>query len=428
MFNHKFVKVLLSLLLITISYGSFAQFDSFFESKTMRVDYFHSGDKTHEYYSIDRCYIEPYWGGSKVNMMDIFNYGTYKFEVIDMVYDSAIYSRTYSTLFSEWQTTDEANKTVRSFSESVVFPCPKHNVRVDFYSRNKSGMWELKFQYELNPKSYFITTERRLEYPNFEVHHSGDPAKCVDIVMLPEGYTADQMDKFRSDCRKFSEYLFSCKPYDKYKNKFNVWGINAPSPESGTDYPGTYTWKKTLLNTSFYTFDSERYLMSTDNRSIRDMAANAPYDQIYIIVNSDHYGGGAIYNHYAVCISDNQHGEYVFTHEFGHSFAGLGDEYYDSETSYIDFYPLNLEPWEPNLTTLVNFDIKWKDMLDPSTPVPTPNDGTNHPVPGVYEGGGYVAKGVYRPAYDCTMKSISEDNFCPVCKRAIVRMIEFYTH
>ncbi len=421
------MKTTFTAILLALCLNSMAQFSSFFEDRTLRVDYYHSGDKNSEYYSIDQCYIEPYWGGSKVNMMDIFDYGKYKFEVIDLVYDSAIYSRTYCTLFSEWQTTDEASKTVKSFSETVVFPLPKHKVRVDFYSRNKLGIWERKFQYEVDPKSYFVTQERRLEYPNFEILKSGDPATCVDIVMLPEGYTKDEMDKFKKDCKKFADYLFTCRPYDKYKKKFNIWGINAPSAESGTDYPGTYTWKKTILNSTFYTFDSERYLMSSDNRSIRDLAANAPYDQIYIIVNSDHYGGGAIYNHYATCISDNKYGAYVFTHEFGHCFAGLGDEYYDSETSYVDFYPLNLEPWEPNLTTLVNFDIKWKDMLAATTPIPTPNNGVEKPTPGVYEGGGYVAKGVYRPAYDCTMKSISEDNFCPVCTRAIIKMIDFYT-
>lgn len=421
------MRTFLAILLCLLGLNSMAQFSSFFEDKTMRIDYYHSGDKNNEFYSLDQCYIEPYYGGSKTNLVDQFNYGKYKYEVIDLVYDSLIYSGTYCTLFGEWQTTEEAQKTVKSFSETVVFPCPKHNVRVDFYSRNKVGAWERKFQYEVNPKSYFVTKERRLEYPKFDILKSGDPATCVDIVMLPEGYTKDEMEKFKKDCKKFSDYLFSCKPYDQYKKKFNIWGVNAPSAESGTDYPGTFTWKKTILNSSFYTFDSERYLMSTDNKSIRDLAANAPYDQIYIIVNTDHYGGGAIFNHYAVSIADNEHGAYVFTHEFGHSFAGLGDEYYDSETSYLEFYPLSIEPWEPNLTTLINFDVKWKNMLDPTTPVPTPASLDPRPKIGVYEGGGYVSKGVYRPSYDCTMKSISEDNFCPVCTKAIIRMIEFYT-
>jgi hypothetical protein len=404
-----------------------AQFSSFFENKTMRLDYYHSGDKDSEFYSVDQVIEEPYWGGSQLNLIDRTGFGKYRFDVVDLVYDSVIYSRGYCTLFSEWQTTEEAMKTTRSFSETVVFPYPKHSVRVDFYSRNKQGVMELKFQYEINPRSIYIVKENRLQYPKFEVHKGGDPSTSVDVVILPEGYTKDEMAKFKKDCKKFTDYLFACKPYDKNKARFNVWGVEAPSAESGTDYPGTSTWKKTVLNSSFYTLGTERYLMSTDNKSIRDLAANAPYDQIYIIVNTDHYGGGAIFNHYAVCISDNMHGAYVFTHEFGHSFAGLGDEYYDSETSYIDFYPLNQEPWEPNLTTMVNFDSKWKDLLDPATPVPTPNKTEYRGKVGVFEGGGYVNKGVYRPAYDCTMKSISEDNFCPVCVRAIQKMIDFYT-
>jgi hypothetical protein len=422
------MKTFFSVLLTVIAINTYAQFNRFFEDKTLRLDYYHTGNKDSDYYSVDQLISEPIWGGSKVNLIDIFNYGKYKFEVVDLVFDSVIYSRTYCTLFDEWQTTAEAQKTVKSYSETVVFPFPKHEVRVDFFNRNKKGQWEKKFQYEINPKSYFITEEHRLEYPKFEVLNSGDPATCVDIVILPEGYTKEEMDKYKKDCKKFTDYLFECRPYKQYKKKFNVWGVEAPSAESGTDYPATHTWKKTILNSTFYTFDTERYLMSSDNKSIRDLAANAPYDQIYIMVNSDHYGGGAIYNHYAVCISDNMHGAYVFTHEFGHAFAGLGDEYYDSETSYIDFYPLTVEPWEPNLTTLVNFDAKWKSMVDPKTPVPTPNTEEYKGIVGVFEGGGYVTKGVYRPSYDCTMKSISEDNFCPVCTKAIEKMIDFYTH
>jgi hypothetical protein len=422
------MKRLLTLLLVIISFNVFAGFKDFFEDKTLRLDYYHSGDKNNEYYSIDQLIMEPYWGGSKVNLIDIFDYGKYKFEVFDLTYDSIIYSRTYCTLFSEWQTTDEAAITVKSFSETVVFPFPKHNVRIDFYSRNNKNTWDKKFEYTVNPHNKFITSEHRLEFPKFEVHHSGDPATCVDIVILPEGYTKEQMDKFKEDCKKYSEYLFDCRPYKQYKKKFNIWGVEAPSTESGTDYPGDGTWRKTILNSSFYTFDTERYLMTSDNKSVRDLAANAPYDQIYIMVNSDHYGGGAIYNHYAVCIADNSNGEYVFTHELGHAFAGLGDEYYDSQTSYNDFYPLNREPWEPNLTTRVNFDSKWKNLIDKDTPVPTPNESEFKGKIGLFEGGGYVTKGVFRPAYDCTMKSISKDNFCRVCTLAIEKMIDLYTH
>jgi len=211
------------------------------------------------------------------------------------------------------------------------------------------------------------------------------------------------------------------------KDKFNIWGIEAPSKESGTDIPAENIWKNTISNTQFYMFDLDRYLMTSDNKSLRNIASNAPYDQIFILVNTNKYGGGAIYNHYSVCVSDNSNSEYIFTHEFGHGFAGLGDEYYTSDVAYNEFYPLDVEPLDPNLTTLINFESKWKDMLDSETPIPTPATNDFSKTVGAFEGGGYVAKGVYRPMKDCSMKSISVNNFCPVCKRAIKRMIDFYS-
>jgi hypothetical protein len=248
-------------------------------------------------------------------------------------------------------------------------------------------------------------------------------------VIIPDGYTQNEMDKFIKDAKRFTGFLFNASPYKENKSKFNIYAIQAPSTESGPDIPGDGVWKNTLLGTNFYTFDSERYLMTSENKAVRDVASNAPYDQIYIMVNTSKYGGGAIYNHYATCVSENQHGDYVFAHEFGHSFAGLGDEYYESSTSYNEFYPLDVEPPDPNLTTMVDFGRKWKNMIDKNTPVPTPADEKykKSGVIGVFEGGGYVNKGVYRPSYDCSMKSISVDNFCPVCRKAIQEMIDFYT-
>jgi hypothetical protein len=105
----------------------------------------------------------------------------------------------------------------------------------------------------------------------------------------------------------------------------------------------------------------------------------------------------------------------------------LADEYYTSDVAYQDFYSLDVEPLDPNLTTLVDFDSKWKDMVENGTPIPTANTEKYEDVLGAFEGGGYVEKGIYRPKQDCTMKSIVVDNFCPVCKRAIVQMIDFYT-
>lgn len=414
------------LVFISISHSQIS-FDDYFEDKTLRLDYFHSGDKENNYYSIDELIEEPYWGGSKVNLIDKFNYGRYKFEVYDAASNILIYSRGYSTIFNEWQTTEEAKHTTKTFSETVLFPFPKKPVIVKFFASNRKNEWIKKFEYEVNPENYFIKAERVDEYKNFEVLKSGDPSVKVDIVIIPEGYTVEEMEDFKKDCNRFTEYIFNASPFRENTDKFNIWGIEAPSMESGTDIPKENVWKKTLVNSSFYTFDLERYVMSYDNKSIRNVAANAPYDQIYVLVNSDKYGGGSIYNHYSMSTSKNQYTEFTITHEFGHGFSSLADEYYTSDVAYQDFYPLNVEPTDPNLTTLVNFDSKWKDLVEAGTPIPTPDTEEFKSKVGAFEGGGYMEKGIYRPAEDCTMKSIKVDNFCPVCKRALQQMIDFYS-
>ena len=357
-------KNLLFLVLIPFIVYPQISFNQYFENKTLRLDYYHTGNSIEDSYSIDELIEEPFWGGSKINLLDKFDYGKYKFIIKDFSSGQEIYSRTYSTLFSEWQTTDEAKQTVKSFSETIVFPYPKNEVLVEFYSRDKKNILHKKFEYIVNPNSYFIKTERTSEYKSFDVLKSGDPNEAVDIAIIPEGYTIDEMDKFKKDCEKFAGYLFNASPYKENKTKFNIYGVEAPSKENGTDIPAQNIWKNTIVNSKFYTFDLDRYLMTSDNKTLRNLASNVPYDQIFILVNTSKYGGGAIYNHYSVCVSDNNYSEYIFTHEFGHGFAGLGDEYYTSDVAYNEFYPLDVEPLDPNLTTLVNFDSKWKDMLD----------------------------------------------------------------
>lgn len=403
------------------------KFDDYFENKTLRIDYYHTGDSTSDYYSIDELKEEPYWGGSQVNLIDIFNYGSYKTEVFDDSSNKEIYSRTYSTLFHEWQKTEEARKTTRTFSETFIMPFPKEKVRVEFYTRDWYNNFIKKFTYRIDPNDYFISQERSNVYKSFKVQYSGDPSKKIDIVIIPEGYTKDDMDKFKNDCKKVSGYLFNTAPFKENKDKFNIWGIEAPSEQEGTDIPADHIWKKTLLNTSFYTLNLKRYLMTMDNKKVRDIASNAPYDQIYILVNTSDYGGGAIYNYYSVCVSDNPYSEYIFVHEFGHGFAYLADEYSEKNSPYINFYNFKVEPTEPNLTTLVNFKSKWEDLVKRSTPIPTPATSEYEKAVGAFEGGGYVEKGIYRPMEDCEMRSISINNFCVVCKRAIQEMIDFYS-
>ncbi|MHC1777819.1 MAG: M64 family metallopeptidase [Lentimicrobium sp.] len=417
---------LLSLMFVAALNAS-AQFEKYFYNKTLRLDYVHTGNDTSDAYALDELIEEPYWGGSKVNLVSPLDYGNYKFTITDIETGAIIYSRGYSSLFSEWQTTAEAKETFRSYPENVIFPFPRNPVMIDFYNHTREGEWLKKFSYRIDPKSYFIKKERRHEYPSFVVNKAGDPAVCLDIVFLPEGYTAGEMNKFKADCARLADFLLKCAPFNEYSGKINISGVLAPSIESGADIPGEEVWKKTVLNSSFYTFDIDRYLTTSDMKSVRDVAANVPYDQICVVANSQVYGGGGIYNHYALFTSDNAYANYVFVHEFGHAFAGLGDEYYNSEVAYEDIYNLKIEPWEPNLTTLVDFDSKWKSMVTTGAPIPTLEIGKDKYPVGAYEGGGYLTKGIYRPSYDCTMKSLSYNNFCPVCQKAIRDMLEYYT-
>ncbi|MBQ5572627.1 MAG: peptidase M64 [Bacteroidales bacterium] len=421
------MKNILTILLLLVSVAVFAQFDKYFENRTMRVDYYHAGDSKNDYYYIDEVIAEPYWGGSLVNLIDDTNFGKYLVKVLDKASGTLIYSRSYSTLFGEWQTVDEARTVQKSFSESVVFPYPKAAVTVVFCTKAfETGKYVEKYRYDINPDDIcLIKHDNRHKYPVYEVLKGGDANRKVDIVIVPDGYTAAQMSQFKKDCEKFKNEFFKYEPYTSHKDDFNIHAVLAPSQESGVDEPCKGIWKNTIVSCSYWSLGSERYLMTTDNKTLRDVAANAPYDQIYILVNSTKYGGGGIFNWYCTGVNSNKMAGKIIVHEFGHGFAGLGDEYVGG-SEYNDFYNLKLEPADPNVTTLVDFASKWKDMVEQGTPVPTPATSEYNDKVGVYEGAGYLRKGLYRPMQDCLMNHFGCDAFCPVCQRAIVKMIEFY--
>ena len=406
---------------------TFAQvnFDKYFENKSLRMDFYHTGNKNSEILSFGKCLVEPYYSGSHKNLIDTFEYGYYFFKVFDKASNEVIYSRGFSTLYQEWQTTEEAKTVTRTFEGSISFPYPKNPVRVEIYRRNKKNEFVKIFEHNVDPKDYFISPERKYEFPNFKVHYAGDPSEKLDIVFIPEGYSKDQMDDFKKDCQRCADYFFSYSPFKESKDKINIWGVEAPSEQSETDIPGKNIWKKTILNSNFYTFDSERYLMTTDYYSVKDVASNAPYDQIYILVNTSKYGVGAIYNFYSMTAAKNNMASKILVHEFAHGLAGIADEY-EGDPTYQDMYPPDVEPWEVNLTTLVHFDKKWKDLMDKDTPIPTPKEEKYKNTLGVFEGGGYVSKGVYRPTMDSMMNTFRANEFNIVVKRALQQMIDFY--
>ncbi len=401
-------------------------FDDYFTDRTMRFDFMLAGNNTTTRVYPVSLKEEPFWGGSLTNLTDPFGYGNFRYEVYDDSTGTLIYSRGFCTLFQEWQTTAEAKEIERSFHEVATFPFPKNKVNFVLDIRGRDGKFTRLYETTIDPESYFIIREKPDAALASRIYGSGDPHTSLDIAFVAEGYTREEMGKFRSDVKRMADIMFMELPFDKYRERINIWAIEAPSQESGTDVPGEGIYVNTVLSSSYYTFDVDRYLTTQDIREVNDYAAAAPHDQIVVLINSPRYGGGGVYNYYSAVTADHQNTPKVFIHEFGHGFAGLADEYYSSEVAYEEFYPLDVEPWEPNITTRVNFDVKWKDLIAKSVPVPTPNSKKYTGVTGLFEGGGYSAKGIYRPSYDCRMKSNQAETFCEVCQRAVEQMILFY--
>lgn len=422
------MKRIFTIILFVIPLFTLAQIDynQYFKNKSLRFDFLLGGNSNEVRVYPQQIKQEAFWAGSKTNLNDPFNYGSYRFRVFDLKSDSLIFSKGFSTLFQEWQTTAEAKKINRTFYQAAIFPFPKKNIRLEIDARLWDGTFKTIYSTKIDPSDYFILRESHKNCETFDIRKNGKPEHKVDLVILAEGYTEAEKNKFIEDANRVTKYLFEEEPFKSEEKSFNVKAVFTPSYESGTDVPGEHIYKNTPFNSSFYTFDIPRYLTTTDMKSIHDAAAVVPYDHIYVLVNTERYGGGGFYNFLSVCTSDNDLTPEVFVHEFGHGFAGLGDEYYNSSVAYEDFYNLDIEPWEPNLTTLVDFDKKWKSLMDESTPVPTPRKDSFKKTVGVYEGGGYMNKGIYSPYIDCRMKSNVAGGFCPVCKEAILNTIRFH--
>ena len=417
------VAAIIGLALCSLTAFSQDAFEKYFEPKRLRVDFALSGDAQEQRAALQQLREEPLWGGPKKNLIDPFGYGGYDVKVYDRATKELIYSRGFNTLFEEWRTTEQAKNQPQSWTNSFSMPYPKQPVEVELSARSKAdNRFYPLLRIEVDPQSIFIDRGGLKNHPVRHLQDEGDAAEKVDLVFLPEGYTEAEMGKFEADARRFMELLFATPPYDARRSDFNVWAVDVPSEESGTDLSCKGVYRNTAFGSGFYTFGLERYLTTSDMKSIRDALWNVPCDAIFILVNSSDYGGGGIYNYYAMGTADHERTAKVFVHELGHSFAGLADEYFESEVAYSDFYNVKLEPWEPNITTLVDFDSKWKDLLSEETPVPTPAEG-NEAKAGVYEGGGYVAKGIYRPMVHCMMRDYHP--FCPACRRAILKMIDY---
>lgn len=398
--------------------------ESWFNDSTLRVDYILAGDARTQSIYLDRMKVSGGWYGKHINMDSLPLRGNGTVTVTDSAGRDTLYRSGFSTLFQEWQCTEEATKTARSFEHTVLIPMPKEKVLLTIELWNMHNNEKSCLKHMVDPADCLIARHPAGGTMPYEyLRKAGDSRDKIDIVFVPEGYTSREIKRFRKDCLKSMDAILEHAPFDSMKDRLNFIAVIAPSARSGVSIPDKGEWRHTALGSHFDTFYSERYLTTPNVHRLYDLLDGVPCESIIILANTDQYGGGGIYNSYTMSSSRGAANRSVIVHEFGHSFAGLADEYYYDE-QYETAYPPHIEPWEQNVTTLVDFDSKWKDMLEPSTPVPTPADGKDiHTKVGAYEGAGCQPNGVYRPMQDCRMKTNQAPGFCPVCQRAILRLI-----
>jgi len=443
------------------------------EGGTIRVDYYHTGNAKEERFSLDRVVLEPLpWPGNPAKPIDGTNRGKYLFEVADGASGRVLYSRGFSSIYGEWETTGEAEKINRTFSESLRFPAPDAPVRIVVKKRDSRNVFRDAWTVSVDPADKFVTP---VAAPNagalIALHQSGDPTTKLDFLILGDGYTARERAKFERDARRLVATLLATSPFKERQADINIWGLCPPAAQSGISRPSQHIYRQSPVGATYDAFDSERYVLTFENKAFRDIAANAPYEFVEILTNSATYGGGGIFGLYSTVAADSVWAPYIFVHEFGHHIAGLADEYYTSDVAYLPATD-RVEPWEPNATAMLDpAALKWKDLVTPGTPLPTPwpkeaferytkdvqqkrrairaanrpeaemdalfrdeekhdtallNEGPHAGRVGAFEGANYEARGYYRPQADCIMFTRDNVPFCAVCRRAIEAILDLY--
>ena len=413
------------LMCIVAKVASAQVFDDYFEDKTLRIDYIFSGNSSSQAISLDQLNQSPRWYGKRSNLSEVPVEGNGAIIVREHSKENIIYKNSFSTLFQEWLTTDEAKTTIKAFENVFLVPMPKDTVDITVELRNNRREVVASMTHVVNPKDILIRHIGEHKTPYETMLQAADTTRCINIAFVAEGYTREEMPIYIEDVKKSIDALFSHEPFKSRKEVFNIIAVEPASEESGTSVPRKGIWKRTALGSHFDTFYTERYLTTLHLKRLHDVLAGLPYEHIIVLVNTEVYGGGGILNSYNLSAAHHAKTLPVVVHEFGHSFAGLADEYaYDNEP--IPMYPADIEPWEPNITTLKDFHGKWEQMISKKTPVPTPADKKYADAVGVYEGAGYSLNGVYRPMQDCRMRTNENPTFCPVCQKAINNLIDFY--
>ena len=405
-------------------------FKSYFTEKTMRIDYTFSGNAEKQDISVDKLNVMPGWHGKHKRLAELPVEGNGQITVRSRKDGRVIYRNSFSTLFQEWITYPEARHSKQSFENVFLIPMPLDTVDVTVDLRNNRREVTATLTHTVIPSDILIRHigERNIT-PYTTLQAAADTTSCIDIAYIAEGYTEGEMETFIADARIANEAMFAHEPFKSMRDRFNVIAVRAASEESGTSIPSKGIWKKTALSSHFDTFYSQRYLTTLNIKDLHDLLAGTPYEHIIVLVHTDHYGGGCILNSYNLSMTHHPAYKSVVVHEFGHSFGGLADEYaYENEP--LEMYPRDIEPWEPNITTLKDIHGKWENMITKGTAIPTPvskDENTIKNKVGLFEGAGYSLSGVYRGVQDCRMRTNENPEFCIVCRNALTKLIDFYT-
>jgi len=473
--NRTLWSVLPVLLVCSAAVGSIvAGFDDDFTGATLRVDYYHTGTAGEEQFALDRARIEGPWPGSRTQMIDTSNLGKYMVEVSDLATHRLLYTRGFASIYGEWETTGEALDGVwRAMPEAVRVPEPKRPFQLRLRKRQADQSFREVWSVTLDPASRFVDRAPLPRGDSWTIVDSGEASVKVDVVVLGDGYTAEEADTFRKDAEDLISRLFEYEPFASRRGDFNVRAVSTPAERSGITRPRAGVFHETPLGARYNTFDSERYVLTLEDRAWRDLAAVVPYEFVLILLNERKYGGGGILNLYSTAAAHSSYAPFLVVHEFGHHFAGLGDEYFTGSVAYEKFIGDRVEPWEPNVTALLDPEaLKWSDLVSDATPLPTPwrkeayeersiasqkrraelrTAGASEEAleklfdeerelftrtlgedeyageVGAFEGAMYEMNGLYRPTVDCIMFTRDPVGFCPVCRRAIERVIDMYS-
>ena len=413
-FSTKMRRIILSTLLMLMTHCMWAQhFDDYFEDRTLRIDYTFCGNNEQQQIYVDELVALPKWYGKRQRLAEVPLKGSGQMIVKDKASGKVIYRHSFSSLFQEWLATEESKHTQKSFENVFLMPFPKQPVEITIELRDYHELVIATMTHSVDPKDILIRKAgEQMVTPYVTLQQASDTTRCIHVAYVAEGYQQHEMDVFLNDCKVAMKALFQHEPFKQMQDRFNMVAVMSPSAESGTSEPSKGIWRNTVLGSHFDTFYSDRYLTTLHLKKLHDVLAGTPYEHIIILVNTNHYGGGGIYNSYNLSYTHGDWFQPVVVHEFGHSFGGLGDEYPygDSDPMYF----ADTEPWEPNLTTKHDFKGKWENLV---------KEGKA----GLVEGGGYLSKGVWRGFENCRMRTNKEPEFCLVCKQALIRMIDFYT-